>query len=97
MPYLQEVYDEWSNKELVVLAIDKGESLSKVKEFIEDYHLSFPVLLDVRENVANRYNIRPIPTTFLIDKDGQIRHIKIGAFQSVQEIENSLSKVLVND
>jgi peroxiredoxin len=97
MPFLQEVYDEWSNKGLVVLAIDMGESLSRVKKFIEDYHFSFPVLLDVREEVANKYNIRPIPTTFFIDKDGVIREIKIGAFQSEQEIENSLNKILVDN
>jgi len=94
MPYIQEVYDEWLSKGLVVLAINKGESPSKVEEFVKDYDLSFPVLLDVKGDVANKYNIRPLPTTFFIDKDGIIRDIRIGAFQSKQEIEKSLIKIM---
>ena len=35
-------------------------------------------------------------TSFLIGKDGMIRDIRIGAFQSKQEIEKSLSKIMPN-
>ena len=73
MPYIQEIYDEWSDKELVVLAINIGESSSKVEEFMQSYNLSFAVLLDTRQDVAQRYNITGIPTTFSIDKNGIIQ------------------------
>jgi hypothetical protein len=51
------------------------------------------VLLDLEENVAEKYNIRAIPTTYFIDSDGIIRDIRIGAFRSVAEIEDILSRV----
>ena len=35
MPYIQEIYDEWSDEGLVVLAINYGESASRVKEFVQ--------------------------------------------------------------
>ena len=94
MPYIQEVYEEWSDKGLVVLAIDIGESSSKVENFMQNYNLSFPVLLDSNQNVALKYRIRAIPTTFFIDKDGIIQDISIGAFPSKAEIEESLSKII---
>ena len=93
MPFIQEVYDERSQPGLVILAINIGESLTTVEEFIQDYNLTFPVLLDLEENVAEKYNIRAIPTTYFIDSDGIIRDIMIGAFRSVAEIEDILSRV----
>jgi peroxiredoxin len=94
MPYIQQVYDEWSGKELVVLAINIGESSAKVKEFMQSYGLSFPVLLDTNEKVAQVYNIRYIPTTFFIDGDGIIQVKIIGAFPNEAAIEENLSKII---
>ena len=52
MPYIQAVYDEWSVRGLVVLAVDIDESPSQVQEFMESNRLSFPVLLDADGMVA---------------------------------------------
>ena len=94
MPYFQQVYNEWSDKGLVVLAINVGESPSTVKSFLQSHDLSLPVLLDTKEDVALRYNIRYFPTTFLIDKNGIIQGIKIGPFLSKEEIEAGIRRVI---
>ena len=94
MPYIQEIYEEWSDKRLVVLVINIGESSSKVEEFMQSYNLSFTVLLDTRQDVAQKYNFRYIPTTFFIDKDGIIQDRVTGPFQSKTQIENRLSKII---
>ena len=94
MPYIQEIYEEWSGKGLIVLAINMGESSSKVEQFLQDHNLSLPVLLDTKQVVARRYNIRGIPTTFFIDKDGIIQVKVIGAFPNKEAIENRLSKIM---
>jgi peroxiredoxin len=93
MPYLQQIYDEWQAKGLVLLAINIGESSSQVAEFMQNHGLSFPVLLDSEGNIAQQYGIRYIPTSFFIGKDGIIKDIKSGAFQSQAEIESILSKL----
>jgi len=94
MPYLQEIYEEWSGRELVLLAVNRGESPAKVKDFMEKLNLSFPVLLDAKTAVAQKYNVSGIPTTFFIDKDGIIQVKIIGAFSSTAQIESSLSKII---
>jgi len=94
MPYLQEIYNEWSETELVLLAIDIGESSTKVKEFMQSHNLSLPVLLDTNQSVALEYNIRYIPTTFSIDKKGIIQAVKVGAFSSKAEIAGVLTKII---
>jgi len=93
MPYIQELYEEQSETGVAILAIDVGEDLAEVEEFIRDYSLTFPVLLDMTGTVAEKYNIRAIPTTYFIDSDGIIRDMKIGAFSSVAEIRDILSKI----
>ena len=94
MPYLQEIHDEWSGKGLMVLAINRGESSSKVEQFLQSNNLSLPVLLDTKLDVFRRYNIRSIPTTFFIDKDGIIQVKVIGAFPNKEAIENRVSKIM---
>ena len=93
MPYLQQIYEEWPADELAVLTVNVAESPSQVEEFIQSQGLSFTVLLDSGADVAQRYNVRGIPTTFFIDKDGIIQEIKIGPFQSPAEIETILDQL----
>jgi len=95
MPFLQEIHEdeEWSEKGLVILAVDVGENPAQVKLFASSLKLSFMVLLDIDQDVALQYNLRAFPTTFFIDKDGIIQDMKIGAFADRAEIEKRLSKI----
>jgi len=78
----------------MLLTINRGESSSTVKGFMQKRNLSLPVLLDTELVVAQRYNIMGIPTTFFIDKDGIIQEKVIGAFPNKAEIEKRLSKIV---
>jgi peroxiredoxin len=93
MPFLQQVYQDWPEEELVLLAVNIGESSSQVAQFMQSQGFSFPVLLDRSGNTAQKYNIIGIPTTFFIDSKGVIREIKIGFFQSKADIEAILSEI----
>ncbi len=94
MPYIQEIYEEWSDKGLVLLAINIGESSSKVEEFMQSHNLSFTVLLDTRQDITQKYNIQYIPTTFFIDKDGIIQHKLSITLETKTQIDNKLSKIM---
>ncbi len=96
MPSLQEIYNdqEYSDKGLVILAVDIGEDAVTVQKFLLENKLSFTVLLDTDQSVAAKYNIRAIPTTFFIDKDGIIKGVKIGAFASTAEIRQGLDSLM---
>jgi peroxiredoxin len=94
MPFLQIVYEEQSAEGLVLLAINIDGTSSQVKEFLQGHNLSLPVLLDTKQDVAQRYNIQYIPTTFFIDKEGIIQAVKVGAFPSKEAIEGDLDKIM---
>jgi len=96
MPFIQQMFEDknWAEKGLVIIAVDIGESPATVRGFAESFKLSFLVLLDRNGDAAEKYNVRGIPATFFIDKEGIIREIKIGAFTSKAEIEKVLSKII---
>jgi cytochrome c biogenesis protein CcmG/thiol:disulfide interchange protein DsbE len=93
MPLLQQVYDEWQEKGLVLLAVNIGDSPSVVEAFMQNKGLSFMVVLDSEGALAGQYGIQYIPTTFFIDSEGIIQEVKVGAFQSTAEIEDSLNSL----
>ncbi|MDP7285643.1 MAG: TlpA disulfide reductase family protein, partial [Dehalococcoidales bacterium] len=93
MPFLQQVHEEKSG-EVVLLAVNFGGSQSEVEGFMENLDLSFLTVLDTDERMAQQYNIRIIPTTFFIDREGVIQDIKIGAFASESEIIAQLDKAI---
>ena len=99
MPYLEEVYQEWHDRGLVLLAINIGENPQEVWAFLQGQGYSFPVLLDLNGRVASKYNIWAwgIPISFFIDKDGVIQDIKIGSFLNKAEIEARLDKIISSD
>ena len=94
MPFIQKMYEGLSNEGLVVLAVNVQENPTRVKEFVESFGLTFPVLLATNSEVPLTYNIRGIPATFFIDKNGIIQDIKIGAFASEVEIASRLNKIM---
>jgi len=94
MPYLQQVYEEWSDKGLEMLAINVGGNPTQAKGFLQTYNLSLPVLLDPRWDIGKKYNVVGIPTTFFLDKDGIIQEKIIGPFPSKEAIEKRLSKII---
>ncbi len=93
MPYLQQIYDEWQEKGLFLLAVNIGESSSDIESFMQSRGLSLPVLLDSNGALAGQYGVTGIPATFFIGKDGIVQKVKVGAFQSAAEIESILNQL----
>jgi peroxiredoxin len=72
LPSIQALYNKMSAKGLVVLAVDLGEGKAKVAQFVREYGLTFPVLLDTDASVGSSYGASSIPTNYLIDRSGRI-------------------------
>jgi len=90
MPDMQKLHE---NKDVTILAVDllgQESGIDPVKEFLDDYGISFNVLLDEELVVAEKYGIQPIPTTYMIDSEGVIQNMAFGALNyelMVQELD----------
>jgi len=90
MPLIQEIAQK--HPELVVLAVNDGESQNKVTDFVEQYGLGFPVLMDPNALVNIQYQVTGLPTSYFIDEQGVIRALQIGVLSSAQ-INSHLEKI----
>ncbi|MDP7556761.1 MAG: TlpA disulfide reductase family protein [Nitrospinaceae bacterium] len=73
MPSFENLYRRYRSEGMAVLAItiDKNAD-AKIKSFVEEYGLSFPVLLDTKGEVERLYPSMTIPFTYVIDRDGRV-------------------------
>jgi peroxiredoxin len=84
MPAINAFYETHKADGFVVLAVNSQEGASTVKSFIQDNGFTFPVLLDSQGQVMERYHVRALPTSFIIDRHGVIQHIQTGEISSRQ-------------
>ena len=74
MPELKKLKKHFANRPFEVLAVNVGEKKYKVRKFSKLINLDLPVLLDTDSNTYNKWRVKTLPTSFLIDSDGQIRY-----------------------
>ncbi len=73
MPSIETLFQQFKEKDFVFLSISVDyEGRRPVKEFIEKNRYTFPVLLDPKCQVLDLYEVKGIPTTFIIDKKGRM-------------------------
>ena len=75
---LQAAYQAHVKGDFVVLAIDNAEEDANVKNFADEYHLTFPILLDRDLQVSQRFQVMALPTSFIVDRNGIIRAVNVG-------------------
>ena len=84
IPDIEALYrDRGQNQgDLVVLGVANPKTADRpqnsdasegdVKSFIKEYGITYPVLMDTKGQLFSAYGIRSFPTTFMIDKDGNV-------------------------
>lgn len=87
MPVMEAQYAKYKDQGVEILAANVDETDVAVKQFANRYGLSFPILMDRDSQVLHAYGVDPLPTTFLIDKNGKIVDVFIGGLdeQRIQE------------
>lgn len=78
MPDMQQVYEDHDIEILAVNLTETETSIETVDTFVDDFELTFPIMLDKNIEVADKYEIQPVPTSFMIDTEGRIQLIQLG-------------------
>jgi len=73
--------------------VDAQTEIALIKEFASRFKISYPVAISNEGAEYDAYNINFIPTLFLIDKQGNIKHIKVGE-EPEQELAGRIEKLL---
>jgi len=73
MPDLQAVYKEYQDRGVVVVGLNVTESSEDIVAFAQENAITFPLFRDVGQQFMQTNEVRVLPTTFFIDRDGQIK------------------------
>ncbi len=93
MPAMQATYDKLRDKGFVVLAINELEADAKVREHIEQYGHTFPVLMDRDNKVANQFGVFGLPVSVFIDEKGIVREYIKGGLLTEQKILEVIARI----
>lgn len=91
IPDFVEVYNEYESKDVQFIGVS-NEDISTLRSFVEDYNINYPILID-NANVASKWGINAIPTTFMLDRDGKVIFKNIG-MMTREQLENNIKDAL---
>lgn len=96
MPAIQTLYEEYKDQGFEVLAINMSyqDDVQAIAPFVKEYSLSFPILLDGTGEVARKYELRSLPSSFFIDRQGLIQEVVIGGPMSEALLRTRIESIL---
>jgi thiol-disulfide isomerase/thioredoxin len=93
IPYLNEWYQKYSNKGLVIVGVQTPEfdfekNIDSVKKAVQDFKIKYPVILDNNYVNWNAYGNNYWPRDYLVDNQGLIRynHIGEGGYEQTEQM-----------
>ncbi|MEN3043952.1 MAG: TlpA disulfide reductase family protein [Candidatus Hydrothermales bacterium] len=96
IPGFVRLYEKYKEQGLLIVGIslDMGENaLEIVRNFSKEYNINYPVMMGDRETVNKFGGIRAIPTTFIINRKGEIVE-KIVGYRDESFFENKIKSLL---
>jgi thiol-disulfide isomerase/thioredoxin len=80
MPSIQNLYNQVDNGKIlfIMLSVDRGEDINKVKSFVKEKEYTFPVYTPA-STLPNQLQVGVIPSTFVISPEGKVVSSETGA------------------
>lgn len=72
-PALNALREELSTESFEIYAINLDENIKDAEKFLEEYQVSYPILMGLNTGLPELFNIPGMPTAYLIDKQGVVR------------------------
>lgn len=94
MPSLQKLREQLAPR-FEVLGVNYQEGPARIKAFLEKSGIAFPIVRDTDGAVAKEWGVKIFPSSFVVDRAGQVRHVLIGvADWTSQKLLSTISSLL---
>jgi len=91
MPAMERLYQGYKDRGLVLVAVSLDTDSGLVAPFVREQKLTFPIALDPKAEVANKYGVRALPSSFVVDRKGTMAALALGP----RTWDNTAAKALV--
>lgn len=94
-PFLNELHRQYHNEGLKIVAINLDEAPEDADKFLIQYPAEFTLASDLTKQCAEDLGVAAMPSSYLIDRKGIIRHIHLGFRASeTQELREKVKQLL---
>lgn len=96
MPAIEKIYNAFEPLGLVVLAVNvtNQDSEAAAIAFAKEFGLTFPIPLDRKGDVGARYQLRGLPSSYFIDRNGTIHSVVVGGPMAEALIQSKIENLL---
>ncbi len=95
MPILESVADEFKDQDVILTAINVRETPDEIQAFLNEENLNVEVALDRNGEVGNQYQVRGIPQTVIIGKEGTVQAVHVGFLPSLRsQLQEELKQLV---
>lgn len=78
MPLLDQIQKRYSGLGFTILGVNVEEDSNQAKAMLREVPVTFPILFDTNNKASKLYNVSAMPSTILIDRDGNLRYLHKG-------------------
>lgn len=96
MQTLETVYNDYKDQGFTVLAVNMTyqDNPDLILPFVDERGLTYPILLDETGEVARAYQMKSLPSSFFIDRDGIIHEVVIGGPMAEALLRTRIEEIL---
>ena len=77
-PFLNQLDHELKDKGLQIIGINLDEKVNDAQNFLAKHPVDFSIVADASKQCAKGFEVMAMPTSYLIDRKGNIRHVHQG-------------------
>ncbi|PCI08965.1 MAG: redoxin [Gammaproteobacteria bacterium] len=94
-PWMNEMHAKYDNKKFVIVAVNLDSSKTDAQKFLKKVPAKFIIAYDPDGEIASKYKLKVMPSSYLIDKTGTLVYGHKGYREGdVNVIENKIQKLL---
>jgi cytochrome c biogenesis protein CcmG/thiol:disulfide interchange protein DsbE len=83
---LETAYQMYRDQGVVFLGVDYVDTEPEARGYLEQFEISYPNGPDLGTRISQAFRIRGVPETYVIGPDGRLAAVKIGPYNSLDEI-----------
>jgi len=97
MPLLDELYTQYQPLGFTILGVNVEQDSTQAKRMLKDIPVNFPVLFDNQSEVSKLYKVVAMPSTVLVDRDGNVRYLHQGYKPGFEEAYQQQVRALIRE
>jgi len=95
MPILDALYRKHGEAGFAVVGVNKDVSEADARRFLQSVKVSFPLVTDESDLVAQAFEVKAMPSGYLVDRKGVVRQVHRGfTDKTAAQLESQIVKLL---